>query len=44
MAENGGHGYYTADAVKQIMREYFEMNLQSVTEDVTATPYTEEIR
>lgn len=44
MAENGGHGYYTADAVKQIMREYFGMNLQSVTEDVTATPYTEEIR
>lgn len=44
MAENGGHGYYTADAVKQIMREYFGMNLQSITEDVTATPYTEEIR
>ena len=44
MAENGGHGYYTADAVKQIMREYFGMNLQNVTEDVTATPYTEEIR
>lgn len=41
MAENGGHGYYTADAVKQIMREYFGMNLQNVTEDVTAMPYTE---
>ena len=44
MAENGGHGYYTADAVKQIMREYFGMNLQNVTEDVTATPYTEQLR
>lgn len=44
MAENGGHGYYTADAVKQIMREYFGMNLQNVTEDVTASPYTETLR
>ena len=44
MAENGGHGYYTADAVKQIMREYFGLNLQNVTEDVTASPYTETLR
>ena len=44
MAENGGHGYYTADAVKQIMREYFGMNLTNVTEDVTAIPYTESFR
>lgn len=44
MSENGGHGYYTADAVKQIMREYFGMNLQDVTEDVTAIPYTEFLR
>ncbi len=44
MAENGGHGYYTADAVKQIMREYFGMNLTNVTEDVTAIPYTEMFR
>lgn len=44
MAENGGHGYYTADAVKQIMREYFGMNLQNVTEDVTASSYTETLR
>ncbi len=44
MAENGGHGYYTADAVKQIMREYFGMNLTNVSEDVTAIPYTEFFR
>ncbi len=44
MAENGGHGYYTADAVKQIMREYFGMNLTNIAEDVTATPYTESFR
>ena len=44
MAENGGHGYYTADAVKQIMREYFGMNLEEVVEDVTAQSYTESFR
>lgn len=44
MAENGGHGYYTAEAVKEIMREYFGMNVQNVSEDVTAIPYTESIR
>ena len=44
MAENGGHGYYTAEAVKEIMREYFGMNIQNVSEDVTAIPYTESMR
>ena len=44
MAENGGHGYYTAEAVKEIMREYFGMNVQNVSEDVTAIPYTESLR
>ncbi len=44
MAENGGHGYYTGEAVKQIMREYFGMNIQNVTESVTAIPYTESMR
>ena len=44
MAENGGHGYYTAEAVKEIMREYFGMNVQNVSEDVTAIPYTESMR
>ena len=44
MAENGGHGYYTAEAVKEIMREYFGMNIKNVSEDVTAIPYTESMR
>lgn len=44
MVENGGHGWYTAEAVRDIMAEYFGMNVQNVTEDVSAIPYTEMIR
>lgn len=44
MVENGGHGWYTAEAVRDIMAEYFGMNVQNVTEDVSAIPYTEIIR
>lgn len=44
MVENGGHGWYTAEAVRDIMVEYFGMNVQNVTEDVSAIPYTEIIR
>ena len=32
MVENGGHGNYTAEAVRNIMAEYFGMNTQNVTE------------
>lgn len=41
MVENGGHGNYTAEAVREIMREYFGMNTQNVEESITAMPYTE---
>ena len=41
MVENGGHGYYTAEAVRDIMAEYFGMNTQDVNEDMSAMPYTE---
>ena len=44
MVENGGHGYYTAEAVKDIMAEYFGMNTQNVQETITAMPYTEIIQ
>jgi penicillin-binding protein 2 len=44
MVENGGHGNYTAEAVRDIMAEYFGMNTQNVTEDMSATAYTESIR
>lgn len=44
MVENGGHGNYTAEAVRDIMAEYFGMNTQDVTEDMSAEPYTQSIR
>ncbi len=43
MVENGLHGYYAAEAVKEIMSEYFGMNTQNVTENLTASAYTESI-
>ena len=44
MVENGGHGNYTAEAVRDIMAEYFGMNTQNVTEDMRAISYMESIR
>lgn len=44
MVENGGHGNYTAEAVRNIMAEYFGMNTQNVTEDMRAISYMESIR
>ena len=44
MVENGGHGYYAGEAVREIMREYFGMNTENVTESATAVPYTESFR
>ena len=43
MVENGGHGNYTAEVVRDIMAEYFGMNIQSIQEDVSASPYTENV-
>lgn len=43
MVENGGHGNYTAEVVRDIMAEYFGMNIQDIQEDVSATPYTESV-
>ena len=44
MVENGGHGNYTAEAVRNIMAEYFGMNTQNVAEDMRAISYTESMR
>ena len=44
MVENGGHGNYTAEVVRDIMDEYFGMSNQPVEENVNATPYTESLR
>ena len=41
MVENGGHGNYTAEAVRKIMAEYFGMNAQNIYEDMSAKTYTE---
>lgn len=40
LVENGGHGAYTAEAARDVMAQYFGMNVSQVNEDVTATPYT----
>ena len=44
MVENGGHGNYTAEVVRDIMAEYFGMNVQGVEEDMSAVPYIEIMR
>lgn len=41
MVENGGHGSYTAEVVRDIMAEYFGMNAGNVVENMTAIPYVE---
>ncbi len=41
MVENGGHGNYTAEVVRDIMAEYFGMNTQDIKEDLSAKVYTE---
>lgn len=42
--ENGFHGYYTADVVKEVIYEYFGMNTPVVTEDMAAIAEMESFR
>lgn len=44
IVENGGHGYYTAEVVREIIAEYFGMNMQSVIEDMSAENEIEQFR
>ena len=46
MVENGGHGYYTAEVAKEIISEYFGMNINSneIQENNNAEIYIEQIR
>ena len=44
MVENGGHGNYTAEVVRDIMEEYFGMNTQDVQEDLSAVNYSQSLR
>ena len=41
MVENGSHGSYTAEVVRDIVAEYFKLN-GDIIEDITAKPYTEQ--
>lgn len=46
MVENGGHGFYTAEVAKEIIAEYFGMNINSneIQEDNSAISYVELIQ
>lgn len=44
IVENGGHGYYVAEVVKEIIQEYFGMNVPVINEDVSAKYEVEAIR
>lgn len=44
MVENGGHGNYTAEVVRDIMGEYFGMNTQDIEENMGAMIYTEALQ
>lgn len=44
MVEKGGHGYYTAEVVRDIMTEYFGTNIQEVIEDMSASVEIESFR
>ena len=44
VVENGGHGYYVAEVVREIIQEYFGMNVPVINEDVSAKQETEGIR
>ena len=45
MVENGGHGNYTAEVVREIIAEYFGMNIKSdeIQENNKAEKYIESI-
>ena len=42
IVENGGHGYYTAEVVREIIAEYFGMNIQQIPEIMAAEVETEQ--
>lgn len=46
MVENGGHGFYTAEVAREIIAEYFGMNINSseIQESNQATTYVENIQ
>lgn len=41
LVENGGSGGYTAEVARDIIAEYFGMNANKITEDMSAKPFTQ---
>lgn len=44
MVEKGGHGWYTSEVVRDIMNEYFGMNMEEIREDMSASTEMESFR
>ena len=44
MVENGKHGFYTAEVVKQVIYEYFGMNMEQIREDQDLNKKYEKIK
>ena len=44
LVENGGHGYFTAEVVREIIGEYFGMNVEQITEDMSTSSEMESFR
>lgn len=44
MVEKGGHGSYAAEVVRDIMSEYFGMNMEEIREDMSASTEMESFR
>jgi len=44
VVENGGHGYFTAEVVRELIAEYFGMNVREVREDMGAEVESEQFR
>ena len=44
LVENGGHGYYTSEVARDVIGEYFGMNMHGIKEDMTATANVETLR
>lgn len=42
--ENGGHGFYTAEVVRDLIAEYFGMNVQRINENMSASSEIETFR
>ena len=44
MVENGGHGFYTAEVVRDVIQEYFGMNVENLVEDMSTSLEVQSIR